>query len=160
MYCIFNAKRSSCQCISTLQWPRSLPPTYSEISVWKRILSRIFLINGYHLPHYSSIPTLIGPSHELANSHYPTHSLQELESMLSPLHQALLGEVMFPQDSGEEIAKSIVTEQCLGASDGSVIDNTLASFAVKLCSSSSLKLDDNPNEFSAIGAVDGVSGHI
>jgi hypothetical protein len=80
--------------------------------------------------------------------------------MLSPLHQALLGEVMFPQDSGEEIAKSIVTEQCLGASDGSVIDNTLASFAVKLCSSSSLKLDDNPNEFSAIGAVDGVSGHI
>ena len=48
----------------------------------------------------------------------------------------------------------------MGASDGSVMDNTLASYAVKLNLRDEIKNNSNAHSISAVGGVDGAPGHI
>jgi hypothetical protein len=143
-----------------VQWPRTAEPNKREWNIWKTILSRAILVNGLHIPN---IGCAINPTVEnltVPNNPAPLQTLSQIHSQLSALHETLLGTVHFPLDEGKAIIDGIRSGQCLAASDGSVMDNTMASYAVKLNLRDDIKNNSNINSISAVGGVDGGPGHI
>ena len=101
----------------------------------------------------------------LPRESFPTHpaphlTLPQLLSRLPILHQTLLGTVVFPPDDGLRLATGIASNSGIGASDGSSIDRTYASFAVKLTTIPLLEPHNECHNISATGEVDGVAGFI
>jgi hypothetical protein len=86
--------------------------------------------------------------------------LQQIFQTHSAFYQNLLGIVQFPLDQGKAIATNVISDDSLGASDGSCLNNTLASFAVKLSPRDAIADTPNPLAFTSGHGVDGAPGHI
>ena len=145
---------------SELTWPRVRPPNRREIALWKSMLARVFLVSNQQIKGltHSSTSTLI-PERTTTNQHTEPPLLSLLHH-IPPLYRTLVGTVTCPLDDGREIATTIRDTKCIGASDGSAVDHTFASFAVSLNSLIATKAFDSANSLSATGAVDGVPGYI
>ena len=87
-------------------------------------------------------------------------TLQQIFNSLPIFYQHLLGAITYPTDQGKAITDNIRAAESIGASDGSCINHTLASFAVKLSPRNSIADHPNPEAFIAVNGVDGAPGHI
>jgi hypothetical protein len=111
------------QCTSQLTWPRVPKPRQQDWRIWKEILHRTFLVRGLTIHGLTNNLCPTPPCNTIDITPTPHLHLQQIFQTLPVFYQHLLG----------IIAKNIIADDSLGASDGSCLHNTLASFAVKLC---------------------------
>ena len=145
---------------SSLQWPRVLTPNAREISIWKTILAKVFLVGNQNIRNLTPLSIVPLPQESFPTHPAPHLSLPQLLSRLPRLHQTLIGTVVFPSDDGLRLATDIAHNSGIGANDGSSIDKTYASFAVKLSSIQLLETHNENHNIRATSVVDGVPGFI
>ena len=124
------------------------------------MLARVFLVGSQHIKGLLLNPPVTHhPEYPSPIQHTPS-LLSTLFHQLPPLYRHLVGTVTCPLDDGEVLAQSIRDTKCIGASDGSSVDNTLASFAVTINPIPATTVFDSSQSLSATGGVDGVPGFI
>ena len=145
---------------SELTWPRVRPPTPRDVALWKGMLARVFLVGNQNIKGLQ-LPNNVTPQPaDLTPLHHPPSLFSAILHQLPPLYRHLVGTVTCPLDDGSTIVQTIRDTQCLGASDGSSVDRTLASFAVSINPISATTAFDSSDSLSATGSVDGVPGFI
>ena len=124
------------------------------------MLARVFLVGNQHIKGLQ-LPTTPTLQHEYRTPlHHPPSLFSSILQQLPPLYRQLVGTVTCPLDDGRTIAQTIRDSQCIGASDGSSVERTLASFAVTLNPIPATNAFDSADSLSATGSVDGVPGFI
>ena len=154
---ILNGTR---RCHSSLTWPRVPTPRPNDWKVWKAILHRVFLVNGLTINSLTDIVRPHSPCHTIVVDSTPHLNLQQIFQNLPPFYQQLLGIVQFPVDNGKAIVDKIISDDSLGASDGSCMHSTLASYAVKISPRDAIATSPNPFAMTSVHGVDGAPGHI
>ena len=124
------------------------------------MLARVFLVGNQHIKGLLLTPTVtLQPEYPSPLQHTPSLFSTNLQQ-LPPLYRHLVGTVTCPLDDGKVLAQTIRDTKCIGASDGSSVDSTLASFAVTLNPILATTVFDSSDSLSTTGGVDGVPGFI
>ena len=115
-------------------------------------------IFGWKSSYFTTISAVPFPQESFPTHPAPQLTLPQPLSRLPPLHRQLLGTVVFPPDDGLLLATGIAAG--IGASDGSSIERTYASFAEKFTTVPLLEAHNACHNISATGEVNGVVGFI
>ena len=124
------------------------------------MLARVFLVGNQHIKGLKLTPNLERQPERLTSLQHTSSPFSSLLHQLPPLYRNLVGIVTCPLDDGRVIARAIGETKCIGASDGTSVDRTLASFAVSLNSIPATKEFNSADSLSATSGVDGVPRYI
>jgi hypothetical protein len=125
----------------------------------------------HHPPNYhrQMRPRYILQEHNISTKIHPFHFRLTCARVCSSLFrppavtsasQLPLTIVQFPIDNGKTLVDNIISNDSLGASDGSCMNNTFASYAVKLSPREAIATSPNHFAMTSVHGVDGAPGHI